>query len=243
MLLHAAPSPSARRPTSPAPTTPSSWARGPRGEWPPTSSPRPGSRCCCSRRARSSTSRPSSSPWSGPTTTRGAGRCPTTGTGSPSTSTTSASRPTRTDSPYSKVHSYVQTWSGTDYSKNIVVDEKDHPYTGTKYAWVRARCLGGKTNIWGRLALRLSDYDFKAKSHDGYGEDWPIVLRRPAAVLRQGGPLSRHLRPRRGPGPPAGQPLSADDPPERGGGPAARVARRRAAACSPPTGRGSPPTG
>ena len=34
--------------------------------------------------------------------------------------------------------------------------------------------LGGKTNIWGRLALRLSDYDFKAKSHDGYGEDWPI---------------------------------------------------------------------
>ncbi len=39
---------------------------------------------------------------------------------------------------------------------------------------MRARCLGGKTNIWGRLALRLSDLDFKAKSHDGYGEDWPI---------------------------------------------------------------------
>src|SRR5262249_26948146 len=38
----------------------------------------------------------------------------------------------------------------------------------------RARCLGGKTNIWGRLALRLSDYDFKAKSRDGFGEDWPI---------------------------------------------------------------------
>jgi len=78
------------------------------------------------------------------------------------------------DSPYSSVYSYVQGWSGTDYSKNIVVNEKDHPYTGTKYAWVRARCLGGKTNIWGRLALRLSDYDFKAKSRDGFGEDWPI---------------------------------------------------------------------
>ncbi|HEY7511210.1 MAG TPA: GMC family oxidoreductase [Vicinamibacteria bacterium] len=72
------------------------------------------------------------------------------------------------------VYSYVQSWSGSDYSKNMVVDEKDHPYTGTKYAWVRARCLGGKSNIWGRLALRLSDLDFKAKSHDGYGEDWPI---------------------------------------------------------------------
>jgi choline dehydrogenase-like flavoprotein len=82
--------------------------------------------------------------------------------------------------PYAKgtawksVYSYVQEWSGSDYSKNILVDEKDHPYTGTPYAWVRARALGGKTNIWGRLALRLSDYDFKAKSHDGYGEDWPI---------------------------------------------------------------------
>src|SRR3989441_10138889 len=82
--------------------------------------------------------------------------------------------------PYAKgaafkhVYSYVGGWSGSDYVKNILVDEKDHPYTGTNYAWVRARCLGGKTNIWGRLALRLSDYDFKAKSHDGYGEDWPI---------------------------------------------------------------------
>lgn len=76
--------------------------------------------------------------------------------------------------PWKTVYSYVQNWQGSDYRKNILVDEKDHPYTGTGYAWVRARCLGGKTNIWGRLALRLSDYDFKAKSHDGYGEDWPI---------------------------------------------------------------------
>jgi glucoside 3-dehydrogenase (cytochrome c) catalytic subunit len=77
-------------------------------------------------------------------------------------------------SSFKSVYSYVQGWGGSDYSKNIVVDEKNHPYAGTNYAWVRARLLGGKTNIWGRLALRLSDYDFKAKSRDGYGEDWPI---------------------------------------------------------------------
>ena len=58
----------------------------------------------------------------------------------------------------------------TDYTKNICVDERDNPYTGTNYAWVRARCLGGKTNIWGRLSLRLSDYDFKAHDRDGFGE-------------------------------------------------------------------------
>ena len=69
------------------------------------------------------------------------------------------------------LHSYI---GNSDYVKNIVVDERENPFTGTNYAWVRARCLGGKTNIWGRLALRLSDYDFKAKSRDGYGEDWPI---------------------------------------------------------------------
>lgn len=72
------------------------------------------------------------------------------------------------------VYSYVQSWSGSDYSKNLVVDEKENPYTGTNYAWVRSRALGGKTNIWGRLALRLSDYNFKAASRDGYGENWPI---------------------------------------------------------------------
>jgi len=82
--------------------------------------------------------------------------------------------------PYAKgsafrhVMSYVGGWGGSDYVKDILVDEKEHPYTGTKYAWVRARLLGGKTNIWGRLALRLSDFDFKGKTHDGYGEDWPI---------------------------------------------------------------------
>ena len=83
-------------------------------------------------------------------------------------------RPYAKGSRYKHVYSYVQGWSGSDYSKNIVVDEKDHPYTGTEYAWVRARLLGGKTAIWGRLALRLSDYDFKAASRDGYGENWPI---------------------------------------------------------------------
>src|ERR1700752_4943321 len=69
------------------------------------------------------------------------------------------------------LRSYV---GSTDYVKNIVVDERENPFTGTNYAWVRARCLGGKTNIWGRIALRLSDHDFKAKNRDGYGGNWPI---------------------------------------------------------------------
>ncbi|MGH9609675.1 MAG: GMC family oxidoreductase [Bryobacteraceae bacterium] len=82
--------------------------------------------------------------------------------------------PYANDSPYNKVMSYIETGFMADLAKNLVVDEKKNPYTGTKYAWVRSRLVGGKTNHWGRLGLRLSDYDFKAASRDGFGIDWPI---------------------------------------------------------------------
>lgn len=38
----------------------------------------------------------------------------------------------------------------------------------------RSRGLGGKTMLWNAVALRLSQRDFKGRSHDGAGEDWPI---------------------------------------------------------------------
>ncbi|TKK66965.1 GMC family oxidoreductase [Ilyomonas limi] len=51
------------------------------------------------------------------------------------------------------------------------------PYTqaeGTQWDWWRARMLGGRTNHWGRISLRFGPKDFKGKSRDGLGEDWPI---------------------------------------------------------------------
>ena len=51
------------------------------------------------------------------------------------------------------------------------------PYTrapGTKFDWWRARMLGGRTNHWGRISLRFGPEDFRGKSRDGLGEDWPI---------------------------------------------------------------------
>ncbi len=51
------------------------------------------------------------------------------------------------------------------------------PYTqapGTKWEWWRARMLGGRTNHWGRISLRFGPRDFKRKSIDGLGENWPI---------------------------------------------------------------------
>jgi choline dehydrogenase-like flavoprotein len=51
------------------------------------------------------------------------------------------------------------------------------PFTkapGTDWMWWRARMLGGRTNHWGRISLRFGPKDFKRKSLDGLGEDWPI---------------------------------------------------------------------
>ena len=51
------------------------------------------------------------------------------------------------------------------------------PYTnapGSEWMWWRARMLGGRTNHYGRISLRMGPYDFKPYSRDGKGFDWPI---------------------------------------------------------------------
>ena len=44
-----------------------------------------------------------------------------------------------------------------------------------RFQWWRARMLGGRTNHWGRISLRNGPYDFKPRSRDGLGFDWPIT--------------------------------------------------------------------
>ncbi len=43
-----------------------------------------------------------------------------------------------------------------------------------QFEWWRARMLGGRTNHWARHSLRSGPYDFKPRSRDGLGFDWPI---------------------------------------------------------------------
>jgi choline dehydrogenase-like flavoprotein len=64
-----------------------------------------------------------------------------------------------------------------EYGHQFFVDDIDNPYTtpaGKPFDWIRGRQVGGRTIMWGRQSYRLSDYEFKAASHDGYGDDWPI---------------------------------------------------------------------
>ena len=46
---------------------------------------------------------------------------------------------------------------------------------GSTFRWFRSRIVGGRTNHWGRVALRFSPMDFKPHSRDGMGDDWPIT--------------------------------------------------------------------
>jgi len=54
------------------------------------------------------------------------------------------------------------------------------PYTtapGSSFRWFRSRIEGGRTNHWGRIALRFGPADFRAHSTDGMGDDWPITYK------------------------------------------------------------------
>ena len=71
---------------------------------------------------------------------------------------------------------WMQATAG-EFSRHFYVKDTEHPYTtepGKPFLWVRARIVGGKTLHWGRMSYRFSDLDFKAASHDGFGDDWPV---------------------------------------------------------------------
>jgi choline dehydrogenase-like flavoprotein len=74
---------------------------------------------------------------------------------------------------------YIQARIGFfgDQFKHLFVNDWKNPYTTPPedfYLWIRGRQLGGRLHLYGRVLLRMTDYDFKAASRDGYGEDWPI---------------------------------------------------------------------
>ena len=81
-----------------------------------------------------------------------------------------------------------------EFNANQWVDERQVPYTHDAkepYNWVRVRMLGGKSNFWARMSFRLSDFEFKAKDHDGFGENWPISYADLAPYYDQVEPILR----------------------------------------------------
>ncbi len=78
---------------------------------------------------------------------------------------------------FGKPGRFPHVTQASEFNANVWADEKLNPYTydpDDPYYWVRIRMIGGKTLMWGRASWRLSDYEFKCKEHDGFGDNWPI---------------------------------------------------------------------
>ena len=60
-------------------------------------------------------------------------------------------------------------------SKHWFVNDLKHPYNEEKrFDWIRGYHVGGRSIMWGRQTLRLSDLDFEANKKEGIAVDWPI---------------------------------------------------------------------
>jgi len=68
-----------------------------------------------------------------------------------------------------------------EYTYKWFANDLEEPYTtpaDKPFDWMgRVRMTGGRTNVWGRVSLRFSDWDFKSASLDGYGENWPLAYK------------------------------------------------------------------
>jgi len=66
---------------------------------------------------------------------------------------------------------------GEFLAPNGAWDIAGEPYTsapGADFQWFRSRIVGGRTNHWGRIALRFAPVDFQSYTRDSLGADWPI---------------------------------------------------------------------
>jgi choline dehydrogenase-like flavoprotein len=83
----------------------------------------------------------------------------------------------------SKFWSHVKPWQVTDrldkgqHPPEFFLSDKEQPYEtppGKPFELYRVWGRGGKTNVWGRVALRYSDVDFEGPLRDGWQIPWPI---------------------------------------------------------------------
>ena len=82
------------------------------------------------------------------------------------------------DSSGRRVRVQKDCYACMEYNYDWFANDLEEPYTTRRdkpFSWQgRMRVVGGRTNVWGRQSYRLSEQDLKAKSFDGYGDDWPL---------------------------------------------------------------------
>ena len=70
---------------------------------------------------------------------------------------------------------YDGLWKINEYTAQLYTNPRKDKYeSDPEFHWTRLRGVGGRTNTWGRSCFRHGEMDFKTKSTQGFGEDWPI---------------------------------------------------------------------
>jgi choline dehydrogenase-like flavoprotein len=70
---------------------------------------------------------------------------------------------------------YDGLWKINEYTAHLYTNPRKESYDSLeRFHWTRLRAVGGRTNTWGRSCYRHGPMDFKTKSTQGFGEDWPI---------------------------------------------------------------------
>lgn len=63
----------------------------------------------------------------------------------------------------------------SEFNEDYWMKDDESPYTEKKrFDWTRPDIVGGRSIMWGRGSLRLSEMDFEANAKEGIGIDWPI---------------------------------------------------------------------
>lgn len=70
---------------------------------------------------------------------------------------------------------YEGLWKINEYTAQLYTNPRKDSYDSLDaFHWTRLRGTGGRTNTWGRSCFRHGEMDFKTKSTQGFGEDWPF---------------------------------------------------------------------
>ncbi|MCC6367073.1 MAG: GMC family oxidoreductase [Bryobacterales bacterium] len=70
---------------------------------------------------------------------------------------------------------YDGLWKINEYTDHLYTNPRKDAYrSAPEFHWTRLRAVGGRTNTWGRACFRHGPLDFKTKSKQGFGEDWPV---------------------------------------------------------------------
>ncbi|MCW5970471.1 MAG: GMC family oxidoreductase [Blastocatellales bacterium] len=70
---------------------------------------------------------------------------------------------------------YDGLWKISEYTAHLYTNPRKEKYASNpEFHWTRLRAVGGRTNTWGRSCFRHGPLDFKTRSTQGFGEDWPI---------------------------------------------------------------------